>query len=381
MDIESQLALRSSAIRNFGTRAGLGASGLAVLRAASNPAVIDYFRSKKRGREESSSKKDSQKKQKKEESMARTGKAGARNPRFTKSGTKKHRKSKRSRKVSVSKRQVKTWNKAAALAKVDIATMHDFVRNVGLVSAGTNGSSFTVMRGWDVAELETALSNAIYKQNSGSSSTRNDSNPINAALHQEKIPVTVGSNCTWVNNYSVPVWIDVYCMVPKTDHDKSVSTCFTEGLTDQNNPSPTSVHVYPSWSKQLNQMWETTSHKRLCLQTGESISLGFKKKFTFNPATADAQSGQPNRASVGAHTYCARLQGTLGHAHDTPFLAGTSNVEVDFVADFHVKWQYDGGARMTNYNVADVSNAQTGGTVVGCVTNAANTVFTKIVPT
>ncbi len=375
MDLESQ-RYGSRGISRYGKRAGLGLSAAGAIQLARDPSILKFFQSsKKRARDEDSERKNNKKKRMTKKNY---GKAGMRNPRFTKSGTKKHRKTHKSKKVLVSKRQVKAWNKGAAMAKIDIATVHDFVRNVGVATVAKNKSGFVLCRGWDSLELEVSLAKAIFQQNSTSAATLNESNLITLG-HQQKIPVSVGSSYTVVNNYSVPVWCDVYCFTPRRDNNKAVNTCFTEGLTDQNNVDSNSVFAFPSWSKQLMQLWKIEKHKRVCLQTGESLSIGYKKKFTYNPATADAvNTATPNRDSCGTHSYAVRLQGTLGHAHDTPFEAGHSEAAVDWQCDFHVKFQYDGGARMTNYYETYADSNQTNGTVVGCVSNAANTIFTKV---
>lgn len=379
--------------------AGLYKAGRFAYTHAPGPSEIaEYFKSskgKRKATDEGRPKKEQRKKQKKEEYKKETKKdmgnnkgsgggggvpaGGRRNPRFNapkksyKKGAYKTRHDK-----SVSAKQIKKWNKAASNALIDISYYHHYERKAKVVSCVANSSAFDTTTGLNMSSLEGKLSAVPMVDTSVSPPVKADTDltPTSSTNFSQQFDIKYGTHAQWSNNYAVPVWIDAYCLVPKEDTIHSPVTAFANGLVDQGNVSATSVHVFPSHSATFNQFWKINDHKRVCLAPGESVHLGYKKGFKFDPSHIDFDSSD-YQAKYGSHTYATRIQGCFGHSLTTPANTGSSIASVDLVVDEHLKLKYEGGIKMTNYTMVDVALAQTGGTVIGWPGNAANTVYTQ----
>lgn len=298
-----------------------------------------------------------------------------RNPRFTRSGKKvKRRAAKKSITTSVSKGQVKKWNKAFNLAKVDIGTYTEYDRAVNLYTCGERASSFN-SKNFNLTGIQAAVDALDYYNPATNALITTD---ITAAAFNNKtqeIWVELYTTATWINNYGAPLWIDTYLYVPKTDNSLNPVTCFTNGLVDKGSPSATSVFVYPSMSKILNDLWDQTHITKVCLGPGESTTAKFKKKFKYDPALVIDQTDQ-FQARFGAHSYGCRLEGCFGHSVTTPANLGSSVAKVDFFRDMKMVIKYGAGLNVKKIVIGgDDSADQTGGTVLGWPHNAANTVI------
>lgn len=355
---------------------------------AAEPEITQYFKKRKRslrsnGPPKKKLKVQESKAKPKEMARKRNGgrsgmsTSGRRNPRFTKSTKPKRRTKKKKKLVLVTKTQVKKWNKASVNAKVDLSTYHHYIRTVKQTLCAANSSVFDAEDGMLVSKLE-GLIDLIKVVNSVQPATAK-ANIINTTLSQ-KVRVEMGTNARWINNFGIPVWVDVYCLVPKKDTSITPEVAFTGGLTDVDAPSATSVFTYPSWSNDFNHLWKMKSHKKTCLAPGESMSLGFKKKFNYDPSIPDVQLETFQKA-FGSHVYACRVEGTLGHDAADLTKPASSIAGVDWHIDAHVKVIYDaGGMKLITYDVQNLAEAPAGLVVVGWPTNAENTTFDAAPP-
>lgn len=302
--------------------------------------------------------------------MARNG----RNPRFTKSKGPSRTKKRKGKKVLVSSKQVKKWNKASTNALGDMGIHHEWLRHAHQTICAANESIFENSTGTTVLVLQSMMDQLPVTNTSGATVTFNDTSFV-GATRQQKVLVEVGSNCIFANNFGTPVWVDVYCFEPNKDTGLEPSTTIDSGLADNGAVSNTNFAVYPSWSKEFTSLWNIHKHKRVCLAPGESCNLGYKKKFQYQPAVVDSHSLEYQKR-YGGHCYGVRVEGTIGHSETTATNVGTGIAGVDWLENIHVKVTYPAGTKMINYKVTDNATVQTGGTVVGWPSNAANTIYT-----
>lgn len=307
------------------------------------------------------------------------GSAGSRNPRFTKKVTgagRRRSKKKKSKRVAVTNKQVKKWNKAVKDSKSDLACFNNRYITTGNNNCAANVSSFVINYTVDMTTIQQMMASVPYYDEAGARTTRNPTDQTYA----QTLRCTLTTNGTWYNNYAVPCWLSIYVAVPKEDNALSPMTAFTNGLTAEGTISATGTLTYPSHSKEYTKMYEHKTCKSVCLQPGESISASYEKKFNFDPSLFDSHT-EAQQSRYGTHFYLSRIQGVTGHAVASvtpgPLNVGTSIARVDFKAVTNLKIIYDsGGGKTTDVNFSETGLlAQTGGTVVGWPTNAENTTY------
>lgn len=314
--------------------------------------------------------------------MSRNRTSRGRNPRFTKSIKSKHKHRKTKKKlVIVSTKQVKKWNKAAVDAKIDVSLMRNHVRSVQQSSSARNASSFSQeSTPFSVTKLRDAC-DARKIQNVAATAVNLTQNVI-AQTALNKLDVRVSAQAHYFNNFAIPFWVDVYCWVPRVDSGGGPVTNFVAGmvdvgLVDAASPSITSVFVYPSMSGDLMKFWKIASHKKVCLGPGESVSLGFQKKFKWSPSFTQAHTDTFQEA-YGSHVFTVRLQGCFGHAVDVTSELGVGATSLDWYVDRLVEVKYD--ANGAKYRTEEFDTAQmtaASAIVVGWKSNAENTTGTQ----
>lgn len=307
------------------------------------------------------------------------GGSGRRNPRFTKPTTKKKRGKSKKKLVIVSKKQVKKWNKTASKVNIGLSTFKKTFAHTNQHTVAANVSKFERCSIFNLTALKDTLS-AVPLSNNVTVANYD----VAAMTKSVKWYIKVSSSARWVNNFAVPVWVDVYCMVPKVDTSIEPVQYFTEGLVDIGGIAANSIYTYPSVSKNLTAVYGFHSHRKVCLAPGEEVMLYFQKRVTWDPSHSQSHVDEM-QDKLGGHVYMVRLMGVTGHAINLPAGSGGANLpttnvglstgSVDFRADTSVKVTYDSGnLSMKNYE-HDVTalTAQTDGTIVGWASNAANT--------
>lgn len=304
--------------------------------------------------------------------------SGGRNPRYTKPSKRRGGGRKKSKKkILVSSKQVKKWNKASTDSKMDISTFYHHKRDSTQLICAENSSKFLNTTGVTKSNIEERLM-ALKKMNTNVAIAVPLTTDIVTNTEGQKIDCKIGTFARAVNNFATPVWCDIYCLVPKKDTSLSPTQAFNNGLDSITNGtdavSNTSVHVYLSWSPDFRALWEIKSHKKVCLAPGESVTLGYSKKFKYEPNVTDHHT-PAYQSKYGGHNYGIRVEGTLGHSETTSTNVGTGIAGVDLLIDTTLRVRYDAGLKTVSYEVENTSGAQTGGTVVGYPTNAKNTTF------
>lgn len=311
------------------------------------------------------------------------GWAGSRFPRYTKStnprkGKRRHTKSK---KVLVSKKQVKKWNKASKDASIDLSNYKYTYMRAGRYSCAPNQSTFEIAFGFDLTTLKGYMGHVpFYDATSATPTAAVTKDPTAFTNFNQTLHLKVSSQMKWINNYGVPVSVSVYCFVPKDSVNDNPKTLFENGLGDDDGaPDKNNVFTYPSNSKQLSDQYETHSMKKVVLQPGEEVFLGFKKKFTWNPSATVSDTDEYQK-KLGGHAYCVRLQGVFGHNSVTPFHTAFSQAAIDVNGSACVKLRYDsgltGGANFNKYDTSQLT-APANDVVIGWPSDGSNVKFSN----
>lgn len=199
---------------------------------------------------------------------------------------------------------------------------------------------------------------------------------------QQSIAMKVTSNIQLANNYAIPVWVDVYAIAAKGDHDENPDTAVRDGWYDIGLPTTVShlgsnsTIIYPSGSKNFKSFWDIKSHKKVCLQPGESTFLGYKKRFKYNPAVQQEAPTTTWHERFASHGFLVRMEGTLGHDDAVPAKVLEANGGVDTKFTTRLSMRYDGGGKFNQITYAtDKDVTGEGATVVGWGSNAENAKF------
>lgn len=175
--------------------------------------------------------------------------------------------------------------------------------------------------------------------------------PPSGGTYQRDIRFSIFRKATFINNYQVPVKLRVYKCHPKDATNISATTAVTNGLTDQGNPTSTSLVVYPTDSKELTQLYKVTS-KNFLLQPGQIATVtDFQKEFSYDFALADTHN-EAYQKNMGGFLFMWRIEGIVGH--DTTLLEFNNlDAGVDGQFDTVYRFVYDAGKDLHDVSVYD----------------------------
>lgn len=224
------------------------------------------------------------------------------------------------------------------------------------VAENTKNSQLVAFTG---SNLETSLANLRYwNESTGAYVT---ASPTSSTANAEIEVAKVYDRCIVRNNYQVPCDLEFYLCTPKEDTSISPSTAFTNGLTDQNNPSASSPLMFLTDSDQFNSLWKIKASVKKTLMPGQSASLVYnaKKRFFYDPSLFDSHA-MIYQDSTAGHVFVIRVTGVLGHdttvGSEQGFLPGA----VDIARDLTVVCKYDsGGPALNDFVVLDNSSSFT----------------------
>lgn len=165
------------------------------------------------------------------------------------------------------------------------------------------------------------------------------------------------------NNYQVPCELRVYGCRPKSDTSISTSTYFTDGMTDQLNPSANSTLIYPTDSNILKAMWSIKKSCNKTLQPGQETSLTVSiPDFEYDPSLFDTHT-TTFMPRYNGFNWLIRLQGVLGH-DSIASQYGTLEAGVDCEITAKYVFHYDAGKDLDDITINDLSDSFTNGGVV-----------------
>lgn len=168
------------------------------------------------------------------------------------------------------------------------------------------------------------------------------------------------------NNYNVPLNLRMYICVPKVDTSISPTSAWSNGLTDQNNPSIYYPNVYPTDSKQFNELWSIDSSKKVLLNPGQQCVMSFSsaRPFSYDPSLED-NHGFTYMKDWYPAVCLTQIHGVI--AHDSALdEQGSIGCGIDVVVDTTIKIEYNaGGPPLDDITVSNASATPTNGFVVG----------------
>ncbi len=174
---------------------------------------------------------------------------------------------------------------------------------------------------------------------------------------------SITSKLTIRNNYQIPCRIKVYCVRPKSDTNVTGLTQFTNGMTDQGNPSAASPLIHLTDSDQFNEQYSIVKSIGKVLAAGQICSLShYVKPFYYDPSNYDSHT-LAYQTKFKAFQFIVRLEGVL--AHDTAAdEQGFSNSGIDILVDTKWVFQYDAGVNLNDFSIADSSDSFTNAAVI-----------------
>lgn len=262
--------------------------------------------------------------------------------------------------LAMLKKQVRAINQTL---KHDLSMRTYRQRDVSFEGSAVNTKEGLVITGLNTTLIETALANLRYWNESAG--TWVDATPTTTAS-QEMTIKRVSTKCVCRNNYQVPCMIEFYCCVPKDDTSINPYTAFTNGMTDQDNPSSTSSLLYLTDSDQFNDLWKIKNSVKKYLDVGEEVMLSYSmnKPFQYDPSLVDSHALEFQSKYAG-HAYVVRVSGIIAHDSAVTTERGFTQSGVDVYKDLTVKVEYDsGGPSLNDFVVLDNSSTFTNGAVV-----------------
>lgn len=273
---------------------------------------------------------------------------------------KQAKKPKKVRKPKTLKKQVKSIQRQ--LNNLNSTCVYRGV-DVQAIKALQNATAYGEFNHSDITFIELALANLRFFDPATPGTLITGSGASGTYQRQYRCQTT--SNFVIRNNYQVPVEVRVYKYKSKYDTSISVSTAFTNGLTDVGNPSSSSLVVYPSDSKQINDVWTPKGCSIWVLKPGEQKTYKiYTPEFLYDPADTDSHN-LTYQKQYQAHSLLIRVAGVAAHDKTTPTQLGTIACGVDVFWKRVVKIKYNsGGPELETIVVSDNTDSMTAGPVV-----------------
>lgn len=168
--------------------------------------------------------------------------------------------------------------------------------------------------------------------------------------------------------YQMDAFVTVYICEPKVDTNISVTTAYTNGLTDVGNPTAASPLVHVFDSPQFNDLWKITKTYKRCLKPGEEFSIYWKtnESYVYDPSLYDSH-GLDYQPKFKPAVAWVRVDGPLGH--DTAQTEiNQIKTAVDTICTTTTEIQYAAGIELRTVYIDD--NATATFTNSGVSTNA-----------
>lgn len=215
--------------------------------------------------------------------------------------------------------------------------------------------------------LEGALSNLKYYDPSTPATLVTA--PIASGTFSKTFDVKFHSKNIIRNNYTVPVKVKAWIVMPRSDTSITPGNCYTDGLADVGNPSATSPLTYLTDSPVFNKLWKIVKSKKAYLKAGEEMKISYTiPHIKYDPSYADSHTST-YKQSEGACRLLIRLHGVV--AHDT-VNEGIAECGVDVLQDKTFIVKYQAGADIHQITQVDLdttgpnaivgTNAYTGST-------------------
>lgn len=225
---------------------------------------------------------------------------------------------------------------------------------------------------YSISALESAMANLRYFD-SGTNALVTAA-PTSGTYERDIIVDRIVYSIHARNNYQVPCKLTLYAVRPKFDTTVSPQTFFTNGLTDQGNPTATSPLVYLTDSVQFNESYKIVGSKSIILDPGQECSMTHViKKFNYDFALADAHNDD-FQVRYNGFAWIERLEGVLGH-DSTADEQGFMQASCDFALEVKYVFDYDAGKDLHDISISDSADTFTNGGLVSQMPVADNQAY------
>lgn len=191
---------------------------------------------------------------------------------------------------------------------------------------------------------------------------------LDAGTYPQNIKMRFSQRITMVNNFMVPVKVELYYCKCKMDTDISCHSALTNGLAD--NPtgglSITTYNCFPSDSQQLHDLYNVKKVSSRIINPGGKVSHTVGTNwFKFDPALFD-NHGLEYQPGIHSGGFIIRVSGMLSHDKTTTTEVGLAACGVDVQRYNVISIEYDSaGVKIKDYEVANTFGTQAAGPLVG----------------
>lgn len=177
------------------------------------------------------------------------------------------------------------------------------------------------------------------------------------------------------NNYQVPARVTYYCCCPKEDTSITPVTAFTNGLTDQGNPTATSMLLHLTDSIQFNDLWRIAKSQTWTLMPGQEVSqIMSVKDVCYDPANTDEHT-LAYQAKNRAYQIVIRVEGVIAHDSSVSTEQGFIAAGVDICNHTKYVVQYEAGVDLNFIYINDNADTFTNGGLVSSMPVADNIAY------
>lgn len=234
-------------------------------------------------------------------------------------------------------------------------------RKTGVLSCAAATCTFADSVLFDNAQLEASLAGLrFFDAATNALVTAN----ISSLTDQQDISMSLYGKYTVVNNYQIPVNVQLIMVSPKGETATKPLTYFTSGLVDQGNPSNTSSLMQFSDSMILKENWKFESNKSKLVMPGQSFSINTSvKPFQYDPSSTDLHANAYQKKN-GCRVVLIKLWGVLGHDTTIATEQGETQGAVDVMIEKKYTIEYDAGIDLHDISLNDTNDSFTNAGVV-----------------
>lgn len=272
---------------------------------------------------------------------------------YVRTWTKTKRKKRRRRKKTLTRRVKRIGRRVSRLAK--IATESKLVvkvRGMNRYTSAVNQVNHNYLDLFTYANLTSRFLTIPYWD--PATNTVTDRN-VQAANSSKNFYFKCFAQCVLKNETNFPVTIRVYMLSPKQDTNRNPVLAVQDGILERSSGAlnDTSPLFYPTDSQEFTRSWRVRKRKKAYLRAGDVMKITTSTRlFKYNGADGHTTQYQKKLES---RVLLIRQEGPISHDCTTPnpdnLAFGESAVTVYTKKMYKIF--YDGGAKMTRYQLFD----------------------------
>lgn len=238
------------------------------------------------------------------------------------------------------------------MVNADNATHTHRVSSTGTCLSADSTVGYLQLDGNTSAIMEAALANLRYYNPAvpGTLTTADGA----TGTYQRKFGIhSLFSKLVVRNNYRVPAKVTIYLCTPKVDTDQTPYSSFTNGMTDQGNPTINRTMLYLTDSDLFKELWNIEKSKSFELTPGHERTMSCSTKpFEYDPSLVDTH-GLTYLKHCHTKIWVIRVEGVLSHDTSVTTQQGKAPAQVDVSTETKIVIKYDAGTNLNDYSITD----------------------------